>query len=486
MNRYYVACDFGAETGRVMMGTLQKDKLVVSEVRQFSNPPVKEKVSVHCDIPQLYQEMLTALREVSVYDEPVDGISCDSWPADYLLFASDGSLLTPTHHHTDPRTKSAMDDVFTRISWEEVYSETGVARRPGNTLFQLATEKSKRLKRSNQFMPIADGFNYLLTGIPRIEMSQASATQLYNPVTRTWSDRLFKALRLSAELFPPIVAGGTRLGPLRPELVKEVRLEGAQVITTCSHDLAAALIGLPVAHGEDWAFLKIGSQASLGAVLIGPIINDATREAHFTNEMGFGGSINFYKQTVGLWLLEECKRYWREHDRELSDDILIHLATSAPPFESLIDPTDPRFLEPGDMPLKIQAYCRDTDQDVPRKPGPILRCALESLALSYRKTLLELESHTGRNYARLYLLNGHSGNLLYHFIANALQIPVVIVPSQITAVGNMIVQGLALGHIESVNQAREIARQSIKTETITPHAAVWNEAYERLAGLVAA
>jgi len=204
------------------------------------------------------------------------------------------------------------------------------------------------------------------------------------------------------------------------------------------------------------------------------------------NEMGFGGSIHFQKQTVGLWMLDECKRYWMEHDRDLSDDILTHLATSAPAFVSLIDPTDPRFLAPGDMPSKIQEYCKETDQEVPRKPGPILRCALESLALSWRKTLGELEGQTGRFFTRLYLIDGSANHLLYHFIANALQIPVVIVSREAAAIGNVIVQAIALGHLESLDKARELVGQSFKLETVTPHAAVWNEAYDRLADLTPA
>jgi sugar (pentulose or hexulose) kinase len=189
---------------------------------------------------------------------------------------------------------------------------------------------------------------------------------------------------------------------------------------------------------------------------------------------------------VGLWILEECKRFWKEKDRELYDDMLTHLAIAASPFESLIDPADPRFLTPGDMPLKVQAFCRETNQAVPRKPGPILRCVLESLALQYRKTLQELEGLTGRKFTRLFLLNGSSTNLLFHFIANAMQIPLVIAPAETTAIGNVIVQALAQGHIDSLEHAHELVRQSFKTETITPHAAVWNAAYDRLAELVAA
>jgi rhamnulokinase len=484
MDNYYIACDLGAEVGRVMMGTLHKGKLTVSEVRSFPNQPVREKDSLQWDIPQIYQEIILALREVSAYEEPLDSISCDSWGGDYLLFESDGSLTRPTYHRNDPRAEAGMKEVLDKVPWETIYDETGVDQIPGNTLFQLGAEKSKRLKRAKHLLPIADGFNYLLSAVPRVEMSLASTTQLYNPVTRNWSGRLFSALRLRPEMFPPIVPAGTKLGPLRPDIAKETRLEEAQVVTTCSHELAAALVGLPVLHGENWAYLRSGSRSILGTTLIGPIINDHSRNAGFTNEMGFGGSVHFSRRVPGLWMVEECKEFWKQRDRELYDDVLTHLAIAAEPFESLINPEDPRFLAPGDMPLKIQAFCKETDQPVPRKPGPILRCVLESLALQYRRTLQEMEQLTGRDFTRLYVLGGSTENMLFHFTANAMQIPVVIVPADATAIGNVIVQALAQGHVKSLEQAREIVTESFKTETITPHAAVWNAAYDRLAELV--
>lgn len=483
MNRFYVACDLGAETGRVMLGTLHKDKLTLSEVRRFQNTPIEERNSLQWNIPQLYQEILTALREISVYEEPIDSVSCNSWDSDYLLFSPDDSLICPTYHRNDSRTEAGMAEILSKVPWETVYEETGVHKMPGNTLFQLGAEKSRRLKRS-RLMPIADGFNFLLSGVPRIEMSLASATQLYNPVTRAWSDPLFKALRLPPELFPAVVPAGTKLGVLRPEILKETRLEEAQVVASCSHELAATLAGLPVSRGENWVFLRSGGWALMGTELIGPIINEAARESNFTNQMGYGGSVHFYKQVVGLRILEECKQFWKEKDRELDDDVLTHLAIAAPPFESLIDPADPRFLTPGDMPLKIQAFCKETDQPVPRKPGPILRCVLESMALLYRKTLRQMETLTGRRFTRLFLLNGSSHNLLHHFIANALQIPLVVASPDTTGIGNVIVQSLALGHIGSLDEARELVRQSFKTETITPYAAVWNSAYDKLEELV--
>ena len=483
MSNFFVACDLKAECGRVVLGILNQGALTLSEVRRFENLPIRDKDSLHWNIPQLYEETLTGLRAVGAYEEAVDGISCDSWAADYLLFESDSTLITPTYHHADPRSKEGMQKVLSKVPKESIYEETGVWPMPTNTLFQLGAERPRRLSRAAHLLPVADAFNFLLAGVPRFEMSQASTTQLYNPITHTWSDQLLRSLDLPPKLFPPLVPAGTELGPLRPEIAKSTGLEDAQVVASCSHETAAALVGLPISPGESWAYLQMGSWTVIGTELANPIITDTSRALNFTNEVGFGGSIRFSKQTTGLWILEECRRFWKERDREIDDGLLTHLAGSSPPFESLINPTDPRFLEPGDMPLKIQAFCRESNQPVPRKPGPIIRCVMESLALQYRKTLQEIEELTGRRIARLYLLGGSANALLKHFVANAVRRPLVVVPADAAATGNVIVQALALGRLKSLEQAREVVRNSFKMETLIPYATAWDTAYDRLTHL---
>ncbi len=485
-SKFYAVCDLGEEVGRVMLGTLHQDKLVMSEPRRFQNLPIQEKDSFHWNIPHLYREILDGLREIGSHDEPLDSISCNSSVADYMLFAADGSLMTPTYHHSDPRTEEGAKEIFARVPWETVYSETGVQRMPGNTLLQLGVEKSRRLKKASQLMPLGDGFNFLLSGVPRVEMSLASLTQLYNPVTKNWSERLLTELEFPAKLFPQLVEAGTKLGDLRPEIAKETKLEDTRIVTSCSQEIAAALVGLPTEEADNWAFLRSGASAVMGTELSEPVINDVSREWNYSNETGYGGSVCFYKHTIGLWILDECRRFWKQKDRELDVDMLMHLAISASPFECIINLADPRFLTPGDMPLKVQAYCKETGQEVPRKPGPIARCVLESLALLYRKTLCELEYLTSRQFKQLYVFGGPTNDLLNHFVANALQIPVVLVPSNVSAIGNVIVQAVALGHVKLLDQAREIVRNSFKTETITPHAVAWDAAYDRFAQLLAA
>jgi rhamnulokinase len=480
MEKLYIACDFGAQTSCAMLGTLHNGTLTLGELRRFQTPVIRGKNSLEWNIPELYRETLEALRELASQEANVAGISCSSWGGDYMLFGPDASLLTPVLHHADPRGAAGMKEVLGKISRERLFEETGIQCRPGNTLFQLANESPRRLKSAARLLPFADGFNHLLCGSGSAELSLASTTQFFNPVTRTWSVGLFDQLDLRKELLPAIVPAGTKLGMLRPDIAKQTGLDGVTVIATCSHQSAAALAGLPHDHGDDWACLRVGSESVLGTATPAPIITPVARELGYSNELGLGGNMYFSKPMIGLRLMEECWRYWVEKDRELSDDVLLHLATTSTAFECLINVADPRFAEPGEMPLKIQAYCRDTSQEIPRKPGQIVRCVLESLALEYRKAFQELELITGKQFTRLHLLGASENTLLNYFIANALQVPVILASPDAAAIGNALVQALALRHVASLDEAREILGSSVKTQAIIPHSTSWEPASERL------
>lgn len=486
MEKLYVACDLGTRAGRIMLGTLNNGTLAMGELRRFANTPIKEKNSLGWDIAQLYQEILLGLRELGSQEANVQSISCTAWGSDYLLFASDGSLLAPAFHHADPRGVEGLKKLQTKVAGGLgfIHAETGSPAVATSALAQLAVENSRRLKKAHCFLPIADGFNFLLSGVPAVEMSSASTTQLFNPVNRQWSDHLIQDMELRRELFPLIARSGTKLGALRPDIAKDAKLDGVQVLATCSSNSAAALTGLPLEPDRDWAYLRVGEETVLGAELPAPLINEVTRKLNYNNELSYGGAANFYRRTAGLSILNECKRFWLEQDRELSEDVLFHLATTSPAFESLINPADSRFAEPGEMPLKVQAFCRETGQEVPRKPGPIIRCVLESLALHYRKTLAELEVITGRSFNRLYLYGANENTLLNNFISNALQLPVVLVSPDAGPLGNVLVQSLALGHIQSLQEGREIIRRSFRTQGIIPHPAPWDAAAERLLNLI--
>jgi rhamnulokinase len=483
MSQFYVGCVLGEETGRVVLGNLHQDTLQVSEVRNFSTAPVQAKDSLQWDISRIFHETVDSLRTVASYEEPVQSISFSSTARDCFLFDEDGALITPALHHGDPQGLANRQKLVSRVPWATIYEETGLPSEAAPILLQLGAEPSKRLKKTRRVLSLADSFNYLLSGEARMELSMAGASSLFNPQQNIWSRKVLDTLKLRPEVLPTIVPSGTVLGAMRADLQVETKLEDVHITASCSEETAAMLAALPVAEGESWAFLSPGPFTLVGTHVPHPIINEVSAQLNFMNHVGFGGAISFCKRSAGLHILDECRRFWEQSDRNMDGELLSHLAGSATPFESLIDPSDPRFATPGDMPAKIQAFCKETNQPVPRKPGPIYRCVLESLALHFRKLIYQLEHLTGQTFQKIYVPYAGANMLLNHFTTNALQVPLTLVSGDLPAVGNIAVQALALGHIRSPEAVREVLRRSSKTETILPHARLWEQAYERFVTL---
>ena len=485
MEKLYIACELGARTSRVMLGSLEHNTLKLGELVRFESPVLADKKALQWNIPEFFNQILRSLLEVGAQDTDIHSISCHSWGGDYLLFDRRETLLTPVYHHLDSRTDKSWASVLRQLTPETIYTETNSPPARCSTLFQLQAEPGRRLRQGEVLLLVADAFNHLLGGIACAEMSLASTTQLYTPVSKTWSRRLINELRLPPQLFPAIVPAGTRLGELKPEIARQTRLEGTQIVATNSHELAAALSSLPLNHGSDWAYVQIGAETLIGTQIHDPITAPDDQARRYAHATCLGGTTNLYRRLVGLSLYDACRKFWLERDRELCDDVLMHLATTASAFEVLIDPNDPRFATPEDMPLKIQAYCRETGQEIPRKPGQIIRCVLESLALTYRQAFHELEVLTGRKFARIYLFGAGENTLLNHFIVNALQVPAIIASPDAAAIGNVIVQALTLRHIPSLEAAHEILRSSYKIQAIIPHQVDWETPGLRLAELTA-
>ena len=486
MFTHYLACDLGAESGRLILGTLENHRLTLEELHRFPNRPVNAGGSLHWDIPALFDELKAGVKKAAQRSLPIQSISTDSWGVDYLLFDAQGALLSPTFHYRDERTARGVARAKSRVDWKTIFAETGVQFMPLNTIYQLAAEAPARLQQAHRLLLIGDGFNFLLSGVARAEESMASTSQLYNPRTKSWSRLLLQALDIPAGLFPPIVPSGTRLGPLRPEWARETGLEGLEVIAACSHDTGAAVAGVP-GSGEGWAYLSSGTWSLMGVELPAPIITDPCRELNFTNEIGYGGSVRLLKNIVGLWIVQECRGQWAKQGSDYDYATLTQMAAAAPPFVSLIDPADPRFLSPGDMPARIADYCRETGQPSPSSPGAAIRCALESLALLYRRTGLQIEQLTGRKIERLHIVGGGSRNaLLNQFTANALHIPVLAGPVEATAAGNLLVQAIASGRLASLAEAREVVRASSEITQVDPcDAPEWEAANRRWEQLIA-
>ena len=478
--RHYIACDLGAESGRVMLGTLNNGQLTLEEIHRFPNATVVIQGTWRWDVLRIFDELKTGLRKVAERGLKIESLSTDSWGVDYVWLKGREPLLTAPFHYRDARTDGGMERAFAAIPAAEIFAETGLQFMPINTLYQLHWDAANRpwlFKSADRFLLIGDYFNYLFSGRATAEQSLASTTQLYNPKKKKWSRLLLKKLGLPKKLFPEIVPAGTVLGPAAPEL----GLTGTQVVASCSHDTGAAVAAVP-ATGTGWAYLSSGTWSLLGVELKKPLINELSRQHNFTNEVGYGHSIRFLKNIVGLWILQECRRQWGKSDYVE----LRQLAAQAAPLRTLINPNDARFGKPGNMPEKILAFCRETGQPAPTTPGEFTRCILESLALLYRHTLEQLEACTGHPVTTLHIVGGGSQNLLLNqFSANATGRTVIAGPAEATATGNILIQALALGQLKNLAELRQVVCNSCAGQTYQPQdAAIWAQAYGRFQKLI--
>jgi rhamnulokinase len=485
MEKHYLAIDLGAESGRVMLGSLADGKLSVEEIHRFPNTPVFIKGSLRWDLLSLFHGAKAGLKKAADRGVPISGVSTDAWGVDYVLTSRNEPMVGQAFHYRDERLDGAPEKVFAQVPADKIFAETGIQFMQINTLYQLWTDARTRpevLEWAERFLMIGDFFNYLCSDRPVGEATLAGTSQLYNPVKRDWAWDLIAALKLPKKLFPELVRPGTRLGPLAREVALETNLKQAEVIATCSHDTAAAVAAVP-GQGEDWAFLSSGTWSLLGTELKAPIINAESRRYNFTNEAGYADTIMFRKNIVGLWIVQECKRAWEAMGTAYGYDELTAMAEAAEPLRSLIRPEDARFGKPGRMPGKIADYCRETGQPVPTSPGAYIRCVLESLALLYAKTLAECAAVTGRSFRVLHVVGGGSRNrLLNQLTADAVGLPVLAGPVEATAIGNLLIQAKTLGH--EPGDIRSVVRRSFPVETFSPgESGPWRGAAKRFEAL---
>jgi rhamnulokinase len=479
---YYVALDLGAESGRVMLGSLADGRLQLEEVHRFPTGAMSVAGTLRWDILHFFEEIKTGLRKIAARGIAPASLSTDSWGVDYVYFREGEPLLTMPFHYRDTRTEGPFKCAGEKVLREKIFEETGIQFMAINTLFHFEAQQRQDpaiFAGADRFLNIADYFNARLSGVEAAEESLASTTQLYNPQTHAWSPKLISTLELSASLFPKIVPGATVLGPIQGELANHAAFAQTQVIATCSHDTGAAVAAVP-AGGENWAYLSSGTWSLLGAELTSPIVTDAAREAGFTNEVGLGGTIRFLKNIAGLWVLQECRRAWEAAGQSLTYEELTALARDNGPAEAHISLQDARFLSPGDMPDKITAFCRETAQPLPSSPGQFTRTILESLALTYAQTLRQLESLVGRQFEKLHIVGGGSrSHLLNQLASDATGLEVVAGPVEATAIGNVLIQALALGEVESAGHLRRIVEDSFPTRNFFPGSRLPDEVHAR-------
>jgi rhamnulokinase len=486
--RKILAFDLGAESGRGVLGLFDGKKLQLQEVHRFPNAPAATLDTLHWDVLNLYNQMLDGLRKCAAQNGGVDCFGIDTWGVDFALLGRGGTLLGNPRHYRDPHTEGAMELAFAQVPAERLFARTGIQFMRFNTLFQLIAmqrDRSPLLDFAETLLMVPDLLHYFFTGIKVNEFTDASTSQMLDPFAQTWDHELVREFGLPAKILGTIVQPGTVLGPLRNKIASDTGLSPVPVVLPATHDTGSAVAAVP-ARGASWAFISSGTWSLMGAELDKPLINEDVRAANFTNEGGVGGTTRFLKNIAGLWLVQECRRSWERAGRTFGYDELAKLAEASTPFASLVDPDDPSFVLPPDMPRALGEFCRKTSQPVPTEPGAVVRCALESLALRYRWVLAKLEALLGRRLDVIHVVGGGCQNeLLCRLTADACNRPVLAGPVEATAIGNVLVQAIGLQLVSSLAEAREVVRNSFEVRRYDPQQpSAWAEPYQRFLGFL--
>jgi rhamnulokinase len=481
--RKYIGFDLGAESGRCVVGELEGNKLSLTEVHRFTTHNVSSCGQFNWDILAIYQELVKGLSLASErFGNHFDGISVDTWGVDYVLLDADNRLLGYPCHYRDHRTDGMIEKSFNIVPKEKLYQQTGIQFVQFNTLFQLLAERNQKLNLleiTDKILLIPDFLNFMLSGQKKAEYTIVSTTSLADPMKRDWCWKLIDAYKFPRNIFPEVVEPGYKLDTILPELAKRTGIsQDTLVISGAGHDTAAAVVSVP-AHSKDWAFLSSGTWSLMGMELPKPLINEQAMAYNFTNEGGVEGTIRFLKNIIGLWPIQECRRYWLARGREYNYVELAKLAMENGPAGAWINADDSRFLKPENMPEKITSYFRETYQKYKDEVGFIIRAILESLAFKYRSTIAEIEEVTGQKIGKLHAVGGGIQNeVLNQLTADALGCEVIAGPIEGTVIGNIGVQAITTGAVKNLQEFRKIVTNSFELKTYHPDKSSYFDEYE--------
>lgn len=489
----HLAVDLGASSGRVLSGSVVNNRLTLGEVHRFDNVPVYVQNRMHWNLLELWQQIRNGLSIAASRPEKVLSVGVDSWGVDYVFLDRNGDWIGPGYHYRDARTRGILPRAFEIVDRRTIFEETGLQFMELNTLYQLHAAKvgnSSILAAGCQFMMIADFFHWLLTGKASIEYTNASTTQLYNTRQQSWSERLLESFGLPSAAFTPVVQPGTVLGPILEAPSGVEGLQGVPIVLPPTHDTAAAVLAVPAEgfapKNPDWCYISSGTWSLMGCEIPNPLINDRCAELNFTNEGGVQGSTRLLKNIGGLWIFQQIRTSLQRKGHSLAWSEMVHAAESAKPFALLIDPDDADFVAPTSMVDAILAYADRTGQQNPGLDiGILCRGALEGLALRYRTCLGWLESLTGSKIETIHIVGGGTQNeLLCQMTADACRRRVVAGPVEATAIGNIVMQMIGLGQLQSIAEARKLVRDSFEPviyEPIDPDP--WDAAADRFSRL---
>ncbi len=467
MKKYVLALDFGASSGRAILAGFDGEKIDLQEVHRFVNEPLEKDGKLFWNLDSLFAELEIGMQKAFSVAE-YSSVGIDTWGVDYAMLKKDGSLVSFPRHYRDSRTAGLSKT----LDAATLYARTGIQIMDINTLFQLMSElKEGGLDRCEKILPMPDLFAYLLTGEISAERSMASTTQMLSASDGKWDEELLSSVGIPLSILPPIVESGSTKGKLLPSVQRKLSLPAIPVTAVCGHDTQSAAFAAPFAEGEDALFLSCGTWSLLGAELEKPVLNEQAASCGLSNEVGYGKKVTFLKNIIGLWLIQESRREYIRRGRQLSFAEIETLARQAGESRCFIDPDDPLFTPPGDLPSRIQEYCKQTGQPIPQTVGEIFRCIYESLALKYRLAIEEIERCTNRHFETLHILGGGvKDSLLCSLACEYCERKVVAGPIEATAFGNAAIQLLSLGEFSSAKEARQCIARSENNVTYFPSA----------------
>lgn len=481
MNKRVLAFDFGASSGRAIVGVFDGEKIELREVHRFSNDPVKINGTFYWDVQRLFFEIKQGILKAKE-DGGFDSIGIDTWGVDFGLLRKDGTLVENPVHYRDARNDGMVEFAKKYMSQEEMYDITGIQFMDFNTIFQLLSLKENRpyiLEEADKLLFMPDLLSYMLSGVKSTEYSIATTSQMVDLKTRNWSDKILDTFGIKKDLLTDIVPTGAVIGQLSDDICEELGVPKADVISVASHDTQSAITAAPCEY-EDFAFISCGTWSLFGTEVKEPIINDASKKLNVTNEGGYDYTIAFLKNICGLWLIQESRRQWIREGKEYSYAELEKMALECEPFKCFIDPDAPEFAPMGNIPERVRKYCEKTGQYVPQTVGEIMRCIYESLALKYRLTFDGIKDCTEKEYDRIHVMGGGTKDkLLLQMTAQSCNVNVYGGPIEATALGNIAVQLMSSGAISDIKEARKIIAQGENLKLYTPNDRDdWENAYE--------
>lgn len=483
-NQKFVGVDLGGESGRVMLGAFDGDRITLEEIHRFTTGGTEVGETLRWDVDRLWSEIQTGISIVGDEKGEVTSVGVDTWGVDYVLLDKSDQMLGMPYHYRDKRNVGTLSQINQTLSKSEIFARTGIQFMEINTICQLfAASKTDELENAESLLTIPDYFHWRLSGFKGNEFTNATTTQCFDPTARSWAGSMLESIGIPTRFFCDIVEPGSQLGRLQGALAEKASLKNASVVAPATHDTASAVVAVPAdtkKHGKNWAYISSGTWSLVGVEIDKPILSKEALAINVTNEGGVDGTWRLLKNVMGLWIVQQTKRAFGERGFDRDYGELTTLAKESA-NESYIDPDDPSFLNPENMEVAVLDFLKRTGQQTPASEGSLIRCVLESLALRYRSVLNEIEKLAGLKMEVIHVVGGGSQNgLLNQLIANATGVPVVAGPAESTVMGNVLIQCKAAGGLNSLAEIREVVRNSSDLCDYEPdHELQWQDKAQR-------